>query len=347
MKTIPGLTLRILLTGALLSVYFCVWGQKIDLVDPSQKSSDYNIRWVSQYPATKEKKSSNKNERKNRKNKNWFTDLIFGKKPDYLVKPMSIVAVSPDKFWVADQGNGTMVQVFNQVGEITQFENKRVESIPSMVGSCFTPDHKILFTDSKLNQVFRFSPENSELRILNDSLKLEQPTGIAYSAVNHQIWVVETSAHRIAILNAKGELIKHIGGRGNVQGMFNYPTYIWIDQSGLVYVVDAMNFRVQIFDKDGQFISAFGEIGDASGYFARPKGIATDSFGHIYVSDALFHVVQIFDKSGQLLFTFGSQGQGREQFWMPTGIYIDNDNYIYIADSYNSRVQVFQLTSGN
>ncbi len=106
---------------------------------------------------------------------------------------MSVVAMNPGTFWVADQGNGSILQVHNQVGEITQFRNKDIESLPSIVGSCFTPDHKILFTDSKLNIVFLFTPGNKELEILDDSLKLEQPTGIAYSEVNQQIWVVETT----------------------------------------------------------------------------------------------------------------------------------------------------------
>jgi len=338
MNKLPSSGLRFLLTGALIFLFTCTW---------AQENKQYDIRWVSQYPATKEKKASGKKERKTNRNSNWFTDLIFGKKPDALIKPMSVVARSKDTLWVADQGGGSILQVFNQVGEIVDFENMPVESLPSIVGSCFLPDQKILFTDSKLNQVFLFNPDLGELQFLNDSVKLEQPTGIAFSTVKQEIWVVETSAHRIAILNDRGEMLRTIGGRGNAPGKFNFPTYIWIDRSGLVYVVDAMNFRIQIFDKNGEFISAFGEIGDASGYFSRPKGIACDSYGHIYVSDALFHVVQVFDKTGQLLHTFGSQGQGKEQFWMPTGIYIDKENYIYIADSYNSRVQVFQLSSGD
>ena len=338
MRPISAFSLKFLVSGSLLLLYTCAWGQE---------SNSYDIRWVSQYPTAKAENVSGRKEKNSRRNNNWFTNLIFGKKPDNLVKPMSVVAISRDTFWVADQGNSSMLQVFQGEGEIIQFENMPVENIPSMVGSCFLPDHQILFTDSRLNKVFWFSPDNGELQILNDSLKLDQPTGIAYSIVNHQIWVVETSAHRIAILNDQGEFIRYIGGRGNAPGKFNFPTYIWIDAFGLAYVVDAMNFRVQIFDKEGEFISAFGEIGDASGYFSRPKGIACDSFGHIYVSDALFHVIQVFDKTGRLLHTFGSQGQGKEQFWMPTGIYIDQENYIYIADSYNSRVQVFQLTIGD
>jgi len=347
MKALPGFSRKLLLTGTLAFIYMCSWGQEADPSVSNLEQANYDIRWVSQYPATKEKKSSGKKEKKTRRNTNWFTDLVFGKKPASLIKPMSIVALSPDAYWVADQGTGSILKVHNKQGETKQFKEMPIESLPSIVGSCFTSSGSILFTDSKLNQIFLMVPGSKNLQILNDSVHLEQPTGIAYSAVTNQVWVVETKAHRIAILNEQGEIIKHIGGRGNADGKFNFPTYIWIDEEGTAYVVDAMNFRVQIFDTEGEFISSFGEIGDSSGYFSRPKGIATDSFGHIYVSDALFNVIQVFDRAGQLLYTFGSQGQEKEQFWMPTGIYIDKDNFIYIADSYNSRIQVFQLIPGD
>ena len=339
MKKIPCFCLKYLIAGALALISVGAPGQNEDAFVPDQDQDNYDIRWVSQYPAIKEKKS--------KRNANWFSNLVFGKKPDNLVKPMSVLALNPDAYWIADQGNGSILQVSAGQGELCKFENKEIDNIPSIVGSCFTPDHKILFTDSRLNQVFRYDPGTRNLEVLIDSMNLVQPTGIAYSQLMQQIWVVETGAHRISVFDEKGELIKRLGGRGNIPGKFNFPTYLWIDPAGLVYVVDAMNFRVQILDSNGEFISAFGEAGDSSGFFSRPKGIATDSFGHIYVSDALFNVVQVFDRSGELLSVFGSQGQAKEQFWMPTGIYIDAENFIYIADSYNSRVQVFQLSSDN
>ena len=335
MKTISWFCLKYLLTGIMSLTSISITAQYED--KNNQDQDHFDIRWVSQYPA--------KRDTKTRRNENWFTDLFFGKKPDDLVKPMSVVAMNPDSYWVADQGNGSILQVRDQQGKICKFANRGIDNIPSIVGSCFSQDHKILFTDSRLNQVFIYDPLTQNLEVLIDSIYLVQPTGIAYSLINQQIWVVETGAHRISVFDSKGELIKRIGGRGNIPGMFNFPTYLWIDDQGIVYVVDAMNFRIQILDRNGEFISAFGEPGDSSGFFSRPKGIATDSFGHIYLADALFNVVQVFDRSGELLSIFGSQGQAEEQFWMPTGIYIDAENFIYIADSYNSRVQVFQLSS--
>ena len=354
-----GIFRRGFFTVALVIViFFTAVGQSTGLSDEMNRNQDYSIQWVSQYPAAKNKKKTKEKqngiskillgeesaESKSQKNKNWFTDLLFGKKSTGLVKPMSVFAINPDTFWVADQGTGSIMHVFNQVGEITQLRNKNIKDLPSIVGSCIMPDKKILFTDSKLNKIFQVLPGDKELYVLNDSILLEQPTGIAYSPVNKQIWVVETKAHRVTVLNEKGEIIKKIGERGSEHGQFNFPTNIWIDNLGTVYVVDAMNFRIQLFNQDGEFISTFGEIGDASGYFARPKGVATDSFGHIYVTDALYHAVQVFDRTGKLLSVFGSQGQEKEQFWLPIGIYIDSNNFIYVADSYNSRVQIFKLT---
>jgi len=342
--------LTLIQTGTLVfAAFFSVSAQDHDTIKNEHDHESYSVRWVSQYPALTIKKEASTekdkdlNKRSSKKNKNWFTNLLFGKKPADLIKPMSVLANSPDLFWIADQGIGSFFLVQNGVGEITQFRNKDIENLPSIVGSCFFQDDQILFTDSKLNKIFQFLPGNKDLQIFNDSASLEQPTGIAYSVVNKEVWVSETKAHRLAVLNEKGEIIKRIGERGNGPGQFNFPTYIWIDNLGIVYVVDAMNFLIQIFDKNGNFVSSFGEIGDASGYLSRPKGIATDSYGHIYIADALYHAIQVFDRTGKLLYVLGSQGEDKEQFWMPTGIFIDKNNFIYVADSYNSRVQIFKL----
>jgi len=295
------------------------------------------ISWVKQYP-------SSLKDKQNRRFTERVVDFVFGKKNNLeLDRPVAMMALNPEKFWVLDQENGVIFKVQNEVGEITQFHNKQYKSFISLVGICRLPGNKMLFTDSYWNKIFMFSPDKKELKVLNDTLSFDRPTGIAYSALNREIWVVETNAHRITVLDESGNLKKRIGNRGTGPGEFNFPTSICIDRTGKVFVVDALNFRIQEFSKDGDFISYFGKQGDVAGSFARPKGIATDSYGNIYIADALFNAVQIFDQSGRLLYTFGTQGRSEGEFWMPSGIYIDEKDYIYVADSYNSRVQIFQL----
>lgn len=324
-----------------IAQHVCMAGDHDSIVNRSQTISNKYVSWVRQYPSsTKAVKQKHRVWKK-------LVEIVLGKKNDKrLVRPMSVIASDPFNMLVLDQGSQTVFNVENNVQDVPHCVKRKENYFTSLVGVCSMPDGSVLFTDSRLNKIFVISPDKKKLSELNDTLKLQQPTGIAYSAVKNEIWVVETAMHRIVVLNTKGEVIRTIGERGEEEGQFNFPTSICIDKTGDAYVVDAMNFRVQIFNKDGVFISAFGEIGDVAGTMARPKGIAVDTFGNIYIVDGLFHVVQIFDRAGRFLYTFGKQGREKESFWLPNGIYIDGNNYIYIADTYNARIQVFKLING-
>lgn len=328
---------RVLLHTILLLSFFSLSAHNKPLRNDLD-SNQYKVQYVAQFPDSEV-------------NNEDFTSklgrIVFGKKPKMIKKPISVIADSPAHFWILDQGNGLVFEKQFDTGEIPAQINKNDILFQSLVDLCFLPGEEILFSDSKLNKIFRMSSDEKNLKTIGDSLYLQQPTGIAYCNQTGEIWVMETAAHRVTVVNKQGELIKRIGERGKNPGQFNFPTHIWIDNSGKAYIVDAMNFRVQIFDSKGDFLMEFGEAGDATGFFASPKGIATDTQGNIYVADALFHVIQIFDKNGDFLYYFGSQGRGKGEFWMPAGIFIDSNNYIYVADSYNSRIQIFKLISDN
>ena len=302
----------------------------LDFFDQNQ------VRWINQIPDQDHEKEQNK--------KGWLKRLLLGK--DELTsfqKPMCVIPLNSDENIVLDQGNGTIFFIDGQELEIPRLLRKRDSIFPSLVSACLLPNKDLIFTDSKLNMIIALSEDQKRLEALNPGLNLNQPTGIAYAAKTNQIWVVETGAHRVSVLDLDGKRIKSFGQRGNARGEFNYPTSIWIDREGKVYVVDALNYRIQIFDAEGAFISMFGENGNGTGFLASPKGIATDSHGHIYIVDALFHGVQIFDQKGNYLYQFGIQGRNKGEFWMPSGIFIDQNDHIYVADSYNTRIQIYEL----
>ena len=297
------------------------------------------IKWVSQFPA-------GGGEKPKRSLGSRIADFILGRKnPLELTRPVALIAKDSLSCFVLDQENGVVFRFNGKVGEMTHFRNKQYKMLPSLVGITPFKDNTLLFTDTYLNKLFLYNPDKKSLTLFTDSA-FNRPAGIAWAPGNQRIWVVETTAHRVSVLDEEGKLVKRFGQRGTGPGEFNYPTSIWVDGNGRAYIVDAMNFRVQIFSPSGEFISQFGKAGDGSGDFARPKGIATDSYGNIYIADAIFSAVQIFNPQGQLLYTFGTRGHGDGEFWMPAGIYIDNRDQIFVADSYNSRIQVFQLMNG-
>ncbi len=302
----------------------------------SGKQKSWTVKWVEEYPPPGKIKSNSFGEK--------VSGIVLGKKEISLMKPFGVLAKNNRDFWILDQGVGTLIHVSHNESTVPAVLKKQKTSYPSLAGLCAFGENRLLFTDSRLNKIFLFYTDRKKVKTLNDSLQLERPTGIAWSQPRKEIWVVETAAHRISVLDPSGKLLRWVGKRGNGPGEFNFPTFIWIDRDGNIYIVDSMNFRLQILDAAGKYITSFGKIGDASGYFARPKGVAVDSHGNIYVADALYNVVQIYNKKGDFLYYFGSQGHGKEQFWMPSGIYVDDRDFIYVADTYNKRVQIFQLT---
>jgi len=271
-----------------------------------------------------------------------ISNLLFGKKETEIRNPVAVYAENPENVWILSQGNGTLVEKTENELTVLPAFRKAGNRMPSLVGICMA-EGNILLTDSYNENIYKLSADGNSLEKFPEELNLERPTGIAYSEISDEIWVAETSAHRIRILDRQGNHLRYVGRRGSGEGEFNYPTHIWIDNDGTVYIVDSMNFRVQIFSHRGEYLSSFGKAGNGSGDIARPKGIATDSYSNIYLVDALFHTVQIFDRDGNYLYRFGGQGREEGQFWMPNGIYIDQNNYIYVSDNYNNRVQIFRL----
>jgi DNA-binding beta-propeller fold protein YncE len=260
------------------------------------------------------------------------------------VKPINLIAFDTNKLIVLDPGLYTPILYdYNERDFILLNEDIKT-SMQSLVGITQINDKEVIFSDSELNKIFIYNLKTSNITSLNDSLKLDKPTGIAYLKSKKQIWIAETGNHRLIVTDLKGNILHTFGERGDSTGMFNFPTFIWINNDkDLVYVTDALNYRVQIFTPDFELKSAFGHSGDAAGYFASMKGIAVDTYGHIFVVDAILNAVQVFDIYGNYLYNFGRQGRDLGEFWMPSGIFIDQNNYIYVTDSYNCRVQIFHL----
>jgi len=333
----PGFLTSAIIVALIWSVDSCsLHAQEPGPIAPNVLEGYPQVEWVSSWPSLESRQHS-------RSFKEYLNSIFFGIHRPELLNPVAVLAKNPASFMILDQGNQTMFQVVDEVGDIPQSVLKSDFPMSSVIGLCYGPDSSILFTDSKSGSIYRMVPGKKKLRLLNDTLKLDQPTGISFDPVLKEIYVIETRSHRICVLNENGVLIRRIGIRGNGTGEFNYPTHLWISKQGNIYVTDAMNFRIQVLDHEGSVISVFGEAGDATGYLARPKGIATDSSGNIYIVDALFHTVQVFNLKGEFLYGFGKQGHGNGEFWMPSGICIDDHDFIYVADTYNSRIQVFHL----
>jgi DNA-binding beta-propeller fold protein YncE len=303
---------------------------------PAGVCSGHRIEYVRKYESTNDFISSTSVWKK-------LACLIFGVDRTHFLHPFTIASQDTAEVCVLDQGLGRVILIDRERDACELLDSPEYAAFPSLVGVCRGEAGEFFFTDSKLGRVFQCTSSGRRIMSLPSSVMLEQPTGIAYDAVTKTLWVVESSAHRISVIDRDGRLVSRFGRRGAGRAEFNYPTFICPHRDGSFSIVDAMNFRIQRLSRDGAFVSSFGSAGDATGYFAAIKGIATDSHDNLYVADARFHTVQIFDSTGAYLDHFGARGNGDGEFWMPVGICLDRQDRIYVADTYNRRIQQFRL----
>ena len=168
-------------------------------------------------------------------------------------------------------------------------------------------------------------------------------------ANNHSgnIYVADTSNHRIQKFKSDGTFIGKWGSFGTGNGQFNQPYSVAVDPSGFVYVVDKQNNRIQKFDGNGYFIKKWGTQSygpiptAANGTFRLPCGIAIDPSNNIYVADSGNCRIQKFTSDGAFLGKWGSQGPGDGQFQLPWDVATDQSGNVYVADTNNNRMQKF------
>lgn len=271
-------------------------------------------------------------------------DFIRGEEADEQVaRPMAVAVDGRDRLLVADTLRGRVHIFDRRQGEYSHLRGSDMESMRLPIGLAVDGQDNIYVADGELNKIFVFRPDGEFDRMLATTPWLKRPSALAIDRARQRLYVVDTPAHDIKVLDLPSGTIRSvIGSRGVERGQFNFPTFATLDRQGRLVVTDSMNMRIQIFDAEGQLVSVFGKNGDGSGDFSAPKGVALDSEGHVYVADAGFDNIQVFDETGKLLLFWGTSGQDAGEFWLPAGLLIDAQDRIYVADSYNKRVQIFQ-----
>ena len=177
---------------------------------------------------------------------------------------------------------------------------------------------------------------------------LSRPAGLAVDEGRGRVFVSDAASHVVHVLplaagRAASEAARTLGGRGDGQGQFNFPTHLALDGAGRLVVCDALNFRVQVFGADLEPQGGFGQNGDGLGDLARPKGIVVDREGVVFVLEGYHDVIQAFEAHGRLLGVFGGSGVQPGRFWLAGGMALDGRGRLFVADTYNARVQVFDL----
>jgi len=273
-----------------------------------------------------------------------LSGLVLGHhEPDLLQSPFAAAFDASGRLLVTDRARGAVVVIDRDRGEYRVLAPEGEHALLLPMGVAADAEGRIYVADGGRNLVQVLSPEGEWLAQLDAGGALQRPTGLAVDRARKLLYVVDTPAHVVRVLQLDGTPLRVLGlGHGSGPGQMNFPTFVAVDAAGRAVVNDTMNFRIAIFGADGSFAQAFGRAGNGSGDLDRPKGVAADSSGRIYVADTLFDNFQIFDEGGRLLLFVGEHGRGPGQFWMPAGLAVHGGE-VAVVDTGNARVLLFEL----
>ena len=187
------------------------------------------------------------------------------------------------------------------------------------------------------------------------------PQGVVVDKTGN-IYIADSYNDLVREITVKGVVTTLAGQTGitgsadGMNGTFNSPTGVAVDNSGNVYVADQGNNLIRKITANG-FISTLagtaGVTGSANGLnatFNTPTGIALDNAHNIYVVDAGNNLIRMVTPAGVVSTFAGSgtagivDGKGpTAAFNHPTGITIDHSGNIYIADEHNNVVRKMDL----
>ncbi len=196
----------------------------------------------------------------------------------------------------------------------------------------------IYVADSERALILVYDPQGRFLRYIGEfrgESIFADPTGIALDRNTGRLYVLDSPADQLIVLDLAGNVLKRVGNSRDRkrQPAFDFPTEIAI-ANNKVAVLDSGGSRIQILDREGNFLKVL-KIRNVSGPpVCTEMGLALDSGGNVYVGNLGQRNVMVYHQDGRRLGSFGPPAI--------QGIWIDAAGRVYLADSRNSRVVVFQ-----
>ena len=94
------------------------------------------------------------------------------------------------------------------------------------------------------NCVHVFTKDGVHLRSIGqDKEELKEPWGLCVHG--QYVYVTDVNSHCVFVFTTDGEYVTSFGQKGQKEGDFKWPYYIYVD--GFIYVSDFCNNRTQIF----------------------------------------------------------------------------------------------------
>ena len=182
---------------------------------------------------------------------------------------------------------------------------------------------------------------DGKVQTINISSSLVYPTGLAADEKGN-LYVADTGADKILVINTKGRVIKTITGLYEPTGLFYKDGTLYIAETGknriMIYKDGALSLLTGKAIEDGdEYLGGFtnGKLADAQ--FSHPEGICAAEDGIIYVADTGNSAIRVIEEGRVTTFMQGSGSS--TQLVAPRSI-ITLDEFLYVTDNFTGACTV-------
>ena len=155
----------------------------------------------------------------------------------------SALAITDQKLFMAELGLSGIIKVYNkQLQHLSTIKHRDMS-----VRDISVDIHRCLYVSDFNNScVHVFTKDGVHLRTIgHDKERLKYPWGLCVHG--QYVYVTDVSSHCVFVFTTDGEYVTSFGQKGQEEGDFNRPCYIYVDSNGFVYVADFFNHRIQCF----------------------------------------------------------------------------------------------------
>lgn len=176
-----------------------------------------------------------------------------------------------------------------------------------------------------------------------DGVAEVQPEPVAVAVLDGVAFWSDRKTHRVCRTRLdSGQTLDCFGGRGGMEGRFQYPYQIALDRDDYLHVLDIANARVQVFDKSGRYFSRISRFGLSPGELYRPNGLAIDpKTDAAFVADSYFGTISVFRKGDFVGLLQTADGQP-VKLDSPTGLSF-RDGRLYVAETGANQIRRFEV----
>ena len=156
---------------------------------------------------------------------------------------LSALAITDQKLFIAKNDHFGIIKVYNkQLQHLSTIKHSNMN-----VRDISVDIHQNLYVSDNMNSCIHvFNKDGVHLQSIGRyKEELKKPWGLCVHG--QYVYVTDIISHCVFVFTTDGEYVTSFGQKGQKEGDFNRPGYIYINNNGFIIVCDFCNDRIQFF----------------------------------------------------------------------------------------------------